>query len=210
MKDAHDIGLIIDSRIPLIALESYEEKRALELLTRVAMKKRLPLFCWSVTEGLNRLGFGHRVVNGDNLCEPEQALAAIKQERDPAVYVLCDLHPYLRDPKIVRFLKDIAFNYQQAPHTVVLLSHAIELPPELNRLSATFNLSLPTEEQTLAIVREEAKAWSKHNGGHKVKSDSSTLQQLVKNLRGLTLMQCIQRCVCFGQRYAIRFPGRGA
>src|SRR5690606_30082488 len=58
MPDVHDLGLIIDSHVPLIAIQSQEEPRALDTLTRLAIKRQLPLYAWTVTEGLKRLGFG--------------------------------------------------------------------------------------------------------------------------------------------------------
>lgn len=187
MKDANDISLIIDARVPVVVLETFEEKRALEMLTRVAIKQGRPLFCWSQTEGINRLGFGHQHINGDELCAPEDALKCIKHERDPGIYVLCDLHPFLRQSsRVVRLIKDIALQHSQVPHTLVLVSHALDIPPELSRLSACFKLSLPSEEQALAIIREEARDWSKRNNGSRVKTDNDTLQMLVKNLRGMT------------------------
>ncbi len=72
---------------------------------------------------------------------------------------MCDLHPFLvDDPKLVRLLKEIAMN--EAPHkpTLVLVSHAVKLPAEVQRYAARFSLALPTEEELLAIVREEAHA----------------------------------------------------
>ncbi|MFT5603489.1 MAG: hypothetical protein ACI9G5_000441 [Paracoccaceae bacterium] len=44
--------------MPLAVLETFEEKRALQLLTRVAIKRACSLHCWPVTEGINHLGFG--------------------------------------------------------------------------------------------------------------------------------------------------------
>ena len=39
MKESHDMGLLLDSRVPIIVVESYEEKRALDLLLRVANQR---------------------------------------------------------------------------------------------------------------------------------------------------------------------------
>lgn len=185
MQDVNDLGLMVDSRIPLIVLESFDEQRALEMLTRVAISRQLPLFGWSVTDGLKRLGFGSDVRAGDT-DQPETALLQIKDNPDPAIYVLCDFHPYLGDPKVVRHVKDIALAYGRAHHTLVLLSHAVDVPPELLRLSATMRLALPSDEQLQAMVREEAKAWGEQNRGLRVRTDTATLNKLVANLRGVS------------------------
>jgi len=37
MQDLHDLGLMLDRNTPLLLVESHEETRVLELLTRVAI-----------------------------------------------------------------------------------------------------------------------------------------------------------------------------
>ena len=39
--------------------------------------------------------------------------------------------------------------------TIVLVSHALKLPPEVQRLAARFSLSLLAEEELLAIVQRK-------------------------------------------------------
>ncbi len=60
MQDIKDLALIIDSHVPIIVLETHDETRALQLLTRVAMQHQLGYFSWSLTEGLNRAIFEER------------------------------------------------------------------------------------------------------------------------------------------------------
>ena len=67
MNDAHDLNLILDSRTPLVVLETHEENRALQLLTRVAIKRSCALHCWSATEGINHLSFGQKIEGGADL-----------------------------------------------------------------------------------------------------------------------------------------------
>lgn len=189
MGDFQDLKLLIRSHVPLLVAETHDESRALELLTRLAIKEALPLFCWSVTDGLQRLGFGE-MPSEQTLREPEEVLNAIKAHREPGLYVLCDMHPYLSEPRLVRILKDIALRYRKVPHTVVLLSFRLDIPPELRRLSAKVELSLPDEEEIMAIVREEARRWQEANGGRRVKTDNRTLKQLTRSLRGLTHADC--------------------
>ena len=185
MQDVKDLALIIDSKIPLVALETHDEPTALQLLTRVAMQHKLGYFCWSITEGLNRLGFGGDFA--DSATSPAEALKQIKKQTSPALFALCDFHPFLNNqPEHVRLLKDIAMAHERLGHVLVLVSHEIEIPPELRRYSAKFSLSLPNDTQLLAIVREEANAWAKQNPTMALQSDTNALKQVVRNLRGLT------------------------
>ena len=186
-NDIHDLGLVLDSKVKLVLIESWDERRVLETLTGLAVRRGLSLFTWSITEGLQRGGFAGEVFAESNSHEPEAALRLIKADPQASLYVLCDLHPFLDDnPKLVRLLKEVAMaDAAQAP-TLVLVSHACKLPPEVQRYAARFNLALPSEDELLAIVREEAARWSERNRNRRVRTDNRTLQQVVKNLRGMS------------------------
>lgn len=191
-NDLNDLNLLLDSKVPIIVLESFEEPRVLELITGLAVKRTLPLFIWSITEGLNRLGFGAKPESVDTP-EPEAVLRTIKAEEQPSIYVLCDFHPYLKEePTNVRLLREIAMRHNSLGHTVILLSHAIDLPNEIKRYSARVELSMPTEEQLMHLVREEASNWSKAKGGRPVRSASDTFKKLVHNLKGIPLQDARQ------------------
>lgn len=186
-NDVHDLGLVLESRVKLVVIESWDESRVLETLTSLAIKRGLGLYTWAITEGLQCLGFGGEPVGGLDSREPEQALRLIKADPLPNLYVMCDLHPFLNDdPQLVRLLKEIAMSEAPQRPTLVLVSHALRLPPEVQRYAARFNLALPSEEELLAIVRAEAARWSERNRGARVRTDNRTLQQVVKNLRGMS------------------------
>ena len=165
-NDIHDLGLVLDSRVKLVVIESWDEPRVLEVLTGLAVKRGLSLLTWSVTEGLQRLGFGGDPIGEVDSCDPEAALKLVKADVQPTLYVMCDLHPFLEnEPKRVRLLKEIAMAEGTHKPTLVLVSHAFKLPAELQRLAARFSLTLPSEEELLAIVRDEASHWSNSNRG---------------------------------------------
>ena len=67
------LSLLINSRNPIITVESSEEQRFWGLLERVAEQLSVPLYVWSVTTGLCRSG-GAVLYNSD---QPEQALTNI-------------------------------------------------------------------------------------------------------------------------------------
>ncbi|MES2819484.1 MAG: AAA family ATPase [Pseudomonadota bacterium] len=186
-NDIHDLGLVLDSKVKLVVIESWDEPRVLQTLTSLAVKQGLGLYTWAVTEGLQSLGFGATTDDASQSLEPEAALKLIKHDPRPNLYVLCDLHPFLDDnPKLVRLLKEIAMAEGVHKPTLVLVSHALKLPAEVQRYAARFTLALPTEDELLAIVRDEAQRWSERNRGARVRTDNRTLQQVVKNLRGMS------------------------
>ncbi len=184
MQDVHDLSLMLERKTPLLVIETWEEPRALDLLTRLAIKRGKAIQQWTLTDGLRRLGFGEE--NGVEQSEdPVRALLSIKQHSQDGIWVFCDLHPFIDEPQITRLLKDIALQAESSGKTLVLISHQLKLPAELQRLAARFQLQMPNEEQLMSLVQEEARHYSAHSG-KRVKTDEQTLNKLVANLKGLT------------------------
>lgn len=183
--NCNDLSILLNSNICLLAVETFDETRALSLLSSHFRQQGRPCWRWTVSDGKQPLGFGMLNEGGDACQKPEDILQHIKKLQTASAFVLCDMHPYLDDPKIVRLLKDIALNQQAAKQQVILVSHRCELPAEVSRYAATVPMALPTEDEILAIVREEAKMWGQNNGGARIKTDSACLQKLVNNLKGL-------------------------
>ena len=185
-NDIHDLGLVLDSRVRLVVIESWEELRVLEAIATLAIKRSQTWYTWNQVEGLQRLGFGPALDAEGDLSDPEAALEHVRRQREPALYVFCDLHPFMHSPKLVRLLKMIAMEPAEQAPTLLLVSHELALPAELRRLAARIHLSMPSDEQLAAIIREEAARWTERNQGRRVRTDSRTLEQVVRNLRGVT------------------------
>ncbi len=184
-NDLKDLQLVLDARVRLIVIESWDELRVLETLTSLAVQRGMNLRVWSISEGLQGMAFGGEMLEGSHL--PERALRLVKADPQTGLYVFFDLHSFLEnDALLVRLVKDIAMAAGPGKPTLILVSHALKLPAELQRYAARFSLSLPSEDELLAIVREEALRWSEGNRGLRVRTDNRTLQQVVKNLRGLS------------------------
>ena len=186
MGDTRDLSMILDAKIPIIAIESPDERRVLNLLLRLAMQRSLEFHEWSVTRGLRRGGFGSDLPATTDLTDPETLLQHIANESSAGLYALCDLHPWMSEPKIVRHLKDIALDHDQRGATIVLVSHRVSPPAELSRFTASFKLQLPSDDELMAIVRKQAQEWGNLNKGARVKTDRETLTKLIANLRGVT------------------------
>ena len=184
MEEIHDIELMVKKGIPLIAIESYEEPRVLELCTRLGIKTFRKLFRWTSSDGLVDGGLTHMEVV-PKYQDPHELLVSIRQRSEAGIYILCDFHHYLSEPKIVRLLKDIVL-YSSVAVTIVLASHEIILPPEISRFSTRFKLNFPSEDKIRQIIIDEAKEWQKKHKGRQVKTDNKTLNILISNLRGLT------------------------
>ena len=181
--DEHELELLIASRFPIIAIETHEERRAIDLLRRCGARLGLPVFTWSLTSGWKSTGMQVPLTTP---LDPPSALRHVGQVRQPGVYALLDFHPFLGDPLHVRLLKEIAVDYDRVPRTVVLMSHRTEIPPELDKLAVRFTLSLPDPAGIRAIFKEEVAAWESRNAPGRVRTDAEAYAVLLRHLRGLT------------------------
>ena len=187
MAETKDLGMILDAKIPIVVIESPDERRVLALLLQFAMQRRLSFYEWRSTRGLQLGGFGPGPQTEDNLADPAALLAHIASTPGPSLYALCDFHPYLtEDPKHIRYLKDIALDHDSLNNTVVLVSHRLEVPQELGRSTAKFDLRLPSDEELMSLIRAQAKEWAEQHQGEKVRTDNQTLERLIANLRGVS------------------------
>ncbi len=184
-----DLSALLRSRIPLIAIETRDEPRALELLLTLARdlrpKEHTPVFQWTVTDGLRRIDVDLGGAQRHN-ADPAEVLKSIRASDKAGLYVLLDFHPFINDPINVRLLKDICQTHGRTPRTLVLISHEIGLPRELEHLSARFKLAFPNRNERHLIVEKVASEWAKANGG-RVRTDRKSLELLVENLAGLSI-----------------------
>ncbi|MBT5229487.1 MAG: ATPase, partial [Methylococcales bacterium] len=160
MNDTRELVLTLESHIPIITIESHDEQRVRHLFAEVAVHLNKPVFSWSMTEGMTRMDHGDSFSAQSHTKDPEAMLGQIKASTTPGVYVLMDFHPFIDEPLHTRLLKEIALNYHTISHTVVLVSHQLSVPNELKRLTASYEVALPTLDQLDRIVRDAANDWA--------------------------------------------------
>ncbi len=183
MKELHDLEILLRSRTPLLLIESLEEPRIVQLFTQLALRIGEPAWQWSVTEGLRRLETGLAAVPETG--EPATVLRHIKGQSRDGIFLLLDFHPYLDDSLNVRLLKEIAQGYEDVPRTLVLISHALDTPPELRHLTARFELRLPDRAALLAMINDEARDWETRHG-RRVRANRDAVRRLADSLLGVT------------------------
>jgi len=188
MDRRHDLKVILRSRTPIIVIESREEARMLDMLKAIAIASSgedyQPLFRWTVTDGLQRLDIALEPQTLNS--QPTDVLKHIRAVSRPGIYVLLDFHPFLDDPVHVRLIKDICIGYRDVPRQLVLISHTVKLPAELESFIARFEMALPTESERRDIVKKVADEWCSEHPGSRVQADSKAYGMLVRNLAGLT------------------------
>jgi AAA+ superfamily predicted ATPase len=188
MSQRKDLELILRSRSPIVVIETRDESRILEMLQSMSISSAsgdyVPLFRWTITDGLQRLDIALEPQTLNS--EPTDVLKHIRAVAKPGLYVLLDFHPFLEDPVHVRLLKDICIRYPKIARQIVLISHKVSLPRELESYSARVDLALPTEAERRNIIERVAEEWSRDNQGSRVQADAKAHKLLVQNLAGLT------------------------
>jgi len=181
-----ELDVLIRARYPLIYVVSWEEQRVEDILREIAGQRR-QTFTWSVTRP-----FG--VVSGDSsscdgVTQALNALAHIeadaKKSRDPTLFILRDLDPFMEDPTVVRRLRDLAHTLKTNYKTVVIVSPNLNVPAHLEKDLTVVDFPLPGLPEMAAILGELLRTVEK-NPSVQVRIDDAHREKLLKSALGLT------------------------
>jgi AAA+ superfamily predicted ATPase len=190
----HDeLCLLVNSRHPIITVETTEEGRVEQLLFDVATQLDVPLYTWSVTVGLARMK-GAPLYNTET---PEQALTNIDVIHGDGIFVLKDFARYCDNDRVCRRLRELAEKFRGERRSIVITAASVQLPADLQGDAAPFQLGLPSAEELLPSVKLVLAQATVGNQVPGVLDAAATLQ-LTRNLVGLpqeeairTLRMCI-------------------
>jgi hypothetical protein len=185
MPELRDLELLLRSPVPLLVIETREERRVLDLFARLVTLMPRPLYRWTVTDGLRHVGLSIETEPRER--DPEKLLERIKDTARPGIYLLSDFHPFMDSALTVRHLKDIALAWAELQHTLVFISHEFPVPAEIEWLCTRFELKIPNRKQVEHIVLGEAREWSSRHPGRNVRTNRRNMARLVDNLVGLAV-----------------------
>src|SRR5262250_2870155 len=188
-----DLRLLINSRHPILTVETSEEDRVEQLLLEVATDLGVPLFTWSVTVGLARFR-GAPIYHTE---PPEGALSNIALVQGDGIFLLKDFARYCENDKVCRRLRELAEQFRTARRSIIITAGAINLPPELAGESAPFDLGLPGPDELLVGVKQTLADLNRETRMAST-LDLHAVQRLATNLSGLPFaeaMRTLRRCV---------------
>ena len=116
---------------------------------------RLPdhrLEVWSITEGFRTVanGQGTRDVK-----DPMKAIDHVIRAEGRALFVLRDFHPFLKEPAVIRRLRDAATELRKTKKSLCVLSPITKIPPELEKsISAVLDWELPNRTEIESAARK--------------------------------------------------------
>jgi ATP-dependent 26S proteasome regulatory subunit len=178
-----EVADLIRARYALISIVSHEESRVEEGLRKIAIDRDMRLEVWSITEGFRVVagGTGTRDVK-----DPLKALDHVARGEGRGLYVLRDFHPFLKEPAVVRKLRDLATALRKTKKSLVLLSPIQKVPPELEKsISAVVYWELPDRAEIDGIARQLV-GQAPEAVQRELAADPSVLEKVVESALGLT------------------------
>jgi hypothetical protein len=183
---AHELGLLIRSRHPLVVIESVEADRIESLLRLTADGLDIPLMVWSPTRGLGRVGLSGTVYE---TAEARAALAHVASSPLRAIYHFPGLSARLdNDLMLQARLREAVDRSREINTTIFLTGLEVSLPGDLHHLATPFALPGPSEAEFRALLGNLVRDLSDraHVDVDLTKADFS---RLLRHLHGLTLME---------------------
>lgn len=173
-----DLSAHIRARYSLICLNTCEEERALGVVESLSKARGSSVYTWSRTQGVVRPN-----ASLPDLVDPLGVLKWFEAQSEKSVLVLKDFHPYLKEPSVVRKLRDLGQALKRQPKNIVFISPNFPIPPELQKEIAVLELPLPTRDEIRPLVDRAA---STLDGLHFSEQDK---EALIDAAGGLTLAE---------------------
>jgi SpoVK/Ycf46/Vps4 family AAA+-type ATPase len=201
-----ELEVLIRAKYPLIYLLSWEERRVEAMLRRVAARRKKRLYAWTVTEGIVAVDTVRPTPIDPNATTPLKALEYVDHSRDPAIFLLKDLHffiqtdgsspyvPGLETITLIRKLRDMVETLKQSQKTLCLLSPVLRFPIELEKDIAVLDCALPTREELSEALERVVR--SAHNqrrargvGRLQIDLDDAARERVLNAAAGLTVSE---------------------
>ena len=185
MSSADEIEVLLRAKYPLIYVVSPEEARVERAIKDVGLRRGRKFVTWSITEGF--VGSEHD--NFTDSKDPLRALEEILKFESKALFVLRDYHPFLKDPTIVRRLRDLGKELKFKKHGgkhVLLLSPLLKIPTEIEKEIAVIDFDLPDREEIGRCVKSLIRSLP-NDRATLVREDPAFGERVIEAALGLTL-----------------------
>lgn len=175
------LNLMIRARYPLLYIVTAEEEPIEKILNKIAdsSNPKRQVLIWDLVRGWD-----------DNKTGKGSAMAALNRiassdTEGNTIFVLKDLHFILKFPlneryaPVIRELKNVTRELKRSRNVLILISHALEVPPELSEEVTVIDFSLPGIEEINYLIETLVKP-------ENLKVTGLAREQLVKACQGLS------------------------
>jgi AAA+ superfamily predicted ATPase len=184
---------LVRARHPVLVVESYESERVLDIVTLIStlpeLKRHRRVLTYTLSLGLHAPG---ETKGKPQL--PQDALASLATSQEPTLFVFQDLHHSLGsqsrppEPGVVRAILDaaVAFRSGGVPHTLIIVSPSLQLPPDLEKVVTVVDLPLPGQIEIAGVLDSIVTA---NASSITVNLSTEERQRLIQAAQGLTLVE---------------------
>ena len=186
MDPIRELDVLIRARYPIVYVVTWEEARFEEALSEVAAKLKRKVHTWSVTQGMKPAVIRTSGPAKPSKLSPElEALALIHEAPEFTVFMLKDFHAYMKDPRVVRLLRDLATRLRGRAQTLFIVAPTLTLPTELEKDITVMEFPLPGVEE-ISEQLDEVIAAMKGNKSVDVELTDEERELIVHSAQGLT------------------------
>jgi SpoVK/Ycf46/Vps4 family AAA+-type ATPase len=187
-----EIEVLVKARYPIIYIVSYEERRVLQELEKVAEKAKMKIYKWTLSKGVVDLE-GEAVIEGTT--DPDLALDYVSDSRTNGLFVFLDFHSFISParevaPRFIRKLRDMSNILPISPDhkSLVLLTPVLEIPAELEKEITVIDFPLPTLRELDEMLAEIEKRIVSRSE-FRINLKPQDREELLKASLGLTLTE---------------------
>ena len=176
-----ELNILIQAQYPLIYLVTSEEERAEQAITRIAQLKEEPrrVFIWTVTHGMVEFGQARQSTQ-HNTVSPEAAIEWAIRQREAALFIFKDLHPFITSAPVMRWLRDAIASFKGTEKVAILMSPVQEIPIELEKDMVVLDFPLPDLNELSEVLTRQLERTKTR------RTSSETKEKLLKATLGLT------------------------
>jgi len=147
-----EVETLLRARYSIIYVITCEEERVIEEFKEISTSYEAKLLIWSLTSGLRSIAG-----KASGLYRPEDILNYIYNypEDEKTIFLLLDFHPYLNNPSIQSYIKNLSRKLRNTRSNLILVSPVMEIPAEIKKEIKIIEYPLPdykTIEETVGRI----------------------------------------------------------
>ncbi len=178
-----ELNILIQAQYPLIYLLTFEEERSEQAIAATVekLKPQRRIFTWTVTQGIVEYGQPRTSQTPQhNTLSPEAAIEWIVRQKEPGIYILKDLHPFMDSPNVTRCLRDAVASFKNSHKAIVLMSPVQNVPVELEKEVVVLDFPYPSMGELNRVLSHQLQE------GRNKRISTEVREKLLKAALGLT------------------------
>ncbi len=200
LKFQKTISNLLKARFPCLFIPSWEEDRLLTIITDTArnaslIKTKRNVFTWKITTGLANIEQDTiKTISGTN--DPLKALEFIEKYKEPAIFLMFDLHSYFGSGssspnfQVIRKIRDVSSVLKRSPNpkNIIFVSPSLDIPLDLQKDISIVEFDLPSFEELIKLL-EDMIAVNKESGRINIDLNEEEKERISKAAVGLTIQE---------------------